>query len=198
MSVRADEPVKPFGLGLRRRRLRLGAGLLAGFSCGLKRALWASRRSDFSFAVMRFGSGVFGAGRNLSRVVGALSFHLISTPGGRPLSVQDLFHFSRLLTSLVRWSKDFDGGASASMLEKSPFSYCTFTACFTRRSSPILRMWPSHSCFRLRIARTTSKVRLFGLASVWTSLTVIREISLALTPLIAAVAALVSRQASQP
>ena len=135
------------------------------FFFGLRRFLPRFLRALF----VGFGSGVLGAGRISMHAGGAAaSFHCTVT--FRALSCSTLLvqvNFQRVLFSaiLINCSKELVGGASASMLVKSLLSYCTLTACLTRRSSPILRMWPSHSCFLFLMAWITSKVRLRGLAS---------------------------------
>ena len=168
---------------------------------GLKRASCASRASFLSASVILFGAGDFGAGRNLSLVVSAASLHCTLTvvvffvPC---LLSQSCFQRVRLLAISASCSKDSVGGASARRLAVSPFSYWTLTACFTSLSSPMRRMWPSHTNFLLRIASKTLKVLLRGLASVCADLPVILEIKRAFAPFIAADASRVRRQASLP
>ena len=119
LSVRDEELIKPFGF----RRAFTGAVLTFFFFRGLKRASRAFRSASFSLADIFFGLGCLGAGKIFIEAVGADSFHWTVTPDGMPLCVQVSFQRALSLAIFTRWSKHFDGGASASIFEKSPFSY---------------------------------------------------------------------------
>ena len=77
LSVSTDVPVSPLGLVLCLTLLLLFWFGLA--PAGLKRFAWACLKFSLSVSVIGFGAGVLGVGRNLSFVLGALSFHFILT-----------------------------------------------------------------------------------------------------------------------
>ena len=203
LSVRPGGFSSPFLLRFLFRRFRFALARCSFvLSFGLKSVVCASLASCFSAFVIRFGAGVAGAGRNLSLVVSPSSFHCISTlvvlAAVPCFSSQICFHSARFFAIFTSCWNELVGGESLSRLDISLFSYWTLTACFTRRSSPIRRMCPSHSNLRFLIARSTLKVLLRGLASACAVFPVILDINLALAPFIAAEASLVRRQASLP
>ena len=130
---------------------------------GWKRASCASRNFFLSAFVILFATRVAGGRKYFSQAVAAALFHSTATAaafGAAPyLFVHIDFHVALFAASFISCWKEVVGGASRRRFDMMPLSYWTRTACFTRRSSPMRRMCPSHSNLRLRITISTLKVR---------------------------------------